>query len=276
MKVFGKCLPRSICLSKSSLTITNVAGGQPSIERLHAAIDRAYTQVKFPYIFHCEDDWEFFRTGFIQESFIVLNALPKASAIMLHGRSDPRGLGNIPTAQIDGIRFCHPHPSNCYKFKMLVGYYHPGLRRIADYQKLYPLTKIKSEAEVWYKLLKLGFTAAHLEIPACARIWWEQRTWFCLSSKECHHFLRKKRMCLQIMARRLLSFFRFREELIAPFKIKFLSNIQLQSINFSMRLTYPIVLRHSEEGVAVACSALPCSVAGPKATPKKKPSKKFK
>ena len=191
-------------------------GQQSSIERLHAAIDRVYAQVKFSYIFHCEDDWEFFRTGFIQESFIVLNALPKASAIMLHGRSDPRGLGNIPTAQIDGIRFCHPHPSNCYRFKMLVGYYHPGLRRIADYQKLYPLAKIKSEAEVWYKLLKLGFTAAHLEIPACAHIGWEQRTWLCLSSKGCRHFLRKKRMRLQIMARRLLSFFRFHEKRTRP------------------------------------------------------------
>ena len=81
-------VPFEILVNKPSLA----RGGGASIERLHAAIDRAYAQVKFPYIFHCEDDWEFFRAGFIQESFIVLNALPKASAIMLHGRSEPRGL----------------------------------------------------------------------------------------------------------------------------------------------------------------------------------------
>src|SRR5262245_59391390 len=32
------------------------------------AIDRAYERVSTPYVFHCEDDWFFFRSGFIEES----------------------------------------------------------------------------------------------------------------------------------------------------------------------------------------------------------------
>ena len=182
-------------------------GQQPSIDRLHAAIDRAYAQVKFPYIFHCEDDWEFFRTGFIQESFIVLNALPKASAIMLRGRDEHQMLRRIAAQEIRGVRFCQPSP---YCYKTFFGYsYNPGLRRLADYQKIAPLAKIKGgEAEVSCKFLLLGFTTAHLEIPACAHIGWERRTRLCLSSKGWRHFLRKKRMRLQITGRRLLSSFR--------------------------------------------------------------------
>ena len=165
-------------------------GQQPSIERLHAAIDRAYAQRKFPYIFHGKDDWEFFRTGFIQESFIVLNALPKASAIMLRGRDWRKPLRNLPLKEIKTgniaakqhdkttpliVRFCQPELPESYR--MLIGYYMPGLRRLKDYKKVAPLSKIKGgEAVLSYKLLMMGFTAAHLEIPACAHIGYSQRT----------------------------------------------------------------------------------------------------
>ena len=133
-------------------------GQYPSIERLHAAIDRAYAQVKFSHIFHCEDDWEFFRTGFIQESFIVLNALPKASAIMLRGRDWRKLLRNLPLKEIKTsniiarqhdkttpliVRFCQPESPDSYK--MLIGYYMPGLRRLADYKKLPRYQKSKAE-----------------------------------------------------------------------------------------------------------------------------------
>lgn len=134
-------------------------GQQPSIDRLHAAIDRAYAQVKFPYIFHCEDDWEFFRPGFIQESFIVLNALPKASAIILRGRDWRKPLWNILLKEIKTgkyniaakttpliVRFCQPKLPESYR--MLIGYYMPGLRRLADYKKVAPLSKIKGGESV--------------------------------------------------------------------------------------------------------------------------------
>ena len=99
---------------------------------------------------------------------------------------------------------------------MLVGYYHPGLRRLADYQNLYPLAKIRSEAEVWYQLLKLGFTAAHLEIPACAHIGWEQRTMshtfksnkMVNKVKKYSMKMRLSKMAILFHLRRLLSAFR--------------------------------------------------------------------
>ncbi len=190
-------------------------GQQPSIERLHAAIDRAYDQVQFPYIFHCEDDWEFFRTGFIQESFIVLNALPKASAIMLRGRDEHRMLRRIAGQEIRGVRFCQPSP---YCYKTLFGYgYNPGLRRLADYQKLAPLAKIKGgEAEVSCKFLLIGFTTAHLEIPACAHIGWEQRTMsHTFKSNKIANKLKKYSMKMRLRKDRLL--FRLRR-LLSSFR----------------------------------------------------------
>src|SRR5438874_831703 len=40
------------------------------------AIDRACAQVGTPLIFHCEDDWQFTRGGFMRESPALLQALP--------------------------------------------------------------------------------------------------------------------------------------------------------------------------------------------------------
>ena len=190
---------------------------QPSIERLHAAIDRAYAQVKFPYIFHCEDDWKFFRTGFIQESFIVLNALPKASAGMLRGRDWRKLLRNLPVKEIKTrniiarqhdkimppiVRFCQPEtPDSC---KMLIGYYMPGLRRLVDYKKVAPLSKIKGgEAVLSYRLFMMGFTAAHLEIPDCTHIGYSQRTMTSTNNNKIAAAFWKYRLKLRIFKRRM-------------------------------------------------------------------------
>jgi glycosyl transferase family 2 len=39
---------------------------QPSLGQI-ASIDRAYGTVTTPYVFHCEDDWRFFRPGFVED-----------------------------------------------------------------------------------------------------------------------------------------------------------------------------------------------------------------
>ena len=94
---------------------------------------------------------------------------------MLRGRDEHRMLRRIASQEIRGVRFCQPSP---YCYKTFFGYsYNPGLRHLADYQKIAPLAKINGgEAEVSCKFLLLGFTTAHLEIPDCAHIGWERRT----------------------------------------------------------------------------------------------------
>ena len=37
-----------------------------------ASCEELYSQVKTPFVFHCEDDWEFHKSGFIEEAFNAL------------------------------------------------------------------------------------------------------------------------------------------------------------------------------------------------------------
>ena len=135
-----------------------------------AAIDAGYARVETPFVFHCEDDWEFFRGGFVGESFVLLDALPKASAIMLRGRDERRELRKLPAEETGGVRFFRAHPKLHRRF---FGYgYNPGMRRMSDYRRVAPLADIGGEGEVSFVFLRLGYATAHLEIPAVCHIGW--------------------------------------------------------------------------------------------------------
>jgi hypothetical protein len=53
-----------------------------------AAIDYAYSRVKTPYIFHMEDDWLFYRSGFLVKSLIVLETNPKCLQVWIRALDD--------------------------------------------------------------------------------------------------------------------------------------------------------------------------------------------
>ena len=105
------------------------------------SIDKAYAEVRTPYVFHSEDDWEFYRTGFIQESVAILERQPNFSMIGLRARNDQNPLvRNMPRLEQDGIGYfvldpkLHPeYFSYCFN---------PGLRRMADYRKVGPFATI--------------------------------------------------------------------------------------------------------------------------------------
>ena len=139
-----------------------------------AAIDAGYARVKTPLVFHCEDDWLFFRGGFIRESFVLLEKFPKASAVYLRGRDERRELHELPYEEHEGVMFFRARPES---HRMLFGYgYNPGLRRLSDYLRVAPLAKIGGEGMVSYVFKQLGFYSAHLEIPAVVHLGWQQRT----------------------------------------------------------------------------------------------------
>ncbi|MDO5089762.1 MAG: glycosyltransferase, partial [Leptotrichiaceae bacterium] len=46
-------------------------------------IDKAYKEVDTEYVFHCEDDWEFLRKGFIEKSIEVIEDNPKIAIVGL-------------------------------------------------------------------------------------------------------------------------------------------------------------------------------------------------
>ena len=53
-----------------------------------ASIDKAYSMVDTEYIFHCEEDWEFYRRGFIEDSIKILETQPKVIQAWIRPKSD--------------------------------------------------------------------------------------------------------------------------------------------------------------------------------------------
>ena len=134
-----------------------------------ASIDLAYSGVETPYIFHCEDDWRFFRGGFVEESLQLLDAIPAISMVkcrrrgqnLLHDQitfsAEVRRLGNIEYRQpaLDASPAWGGYSLN------------PGLRRLADWRALGSLAACGHEqaVSVWFK--RRGMGIASLEQPAC-------------------------------------------------------------------------------------------------------------
>ena len=54
----------------------------------NASIDRLYKSVTTEYIFHCEEDWQFYRGGFIEDSLKVLETQPKVLQVWIRPKSD--------------------------------------------------------------------------------------------------------------------------------------------------------------------------------------------
>ncbi len=139
-----------------------------------AAIDAGYAKVNTPFIFHCEDDWLFFRSGFIAESFMLLQKFPKGSVVLLRGRDERKQLLTLPYEKYEDILFFCTYPKLHEKF---FGYsYNPGLRRLADYKRIAPIADIGGEELVSWVFKQLGFYSVHLEIPAVVHLGWGQTT----------------------------------------------------------------------------------------------------
>jgi hypothetical protein len=101
-----------------------------------SAIDRVYKAVKTPYIFHCEDDWEFYQTGFIADSRSVLEAESTAACVWIRHPNDRNGHTILPEMKLtkDGVRY--QQLAQRYRGSWHGMTWSPGLRRLSDYQKV--------------------------------------------------------------------------------------------------------------------------------------------
>ena len=90
------------------------------------SIDKAYKEVDTEYVFHCEDDWEFLREGFIEKSMNMLIEDPKIAVVGLRSREDCTG---IP---ISKENYVTPDGEEYFEILENVFTYNPGLRRKSD------------------------------------------------------------------------------------------------------------------------------------------------
>ena len=111
-----------------------------------ASIDKAYSKVKTPYIFHCEEDWEFYRGGFIEDSLKVLESQPKVLQVWIRPKSDHHVSkieaktfllpGDVVVRRVLPTTFVsYKNGKPDLKVENYIGFsWNPGLRRLSDYQ----------------------------------------------------------------------------------------------------------------------------------------------
>lgn len=141
------------------------------------SIDKAYSQVKSEFVFHCENDWRFYRSGFVEKSLEVLLAYPEIMMVWIRDLSDTNGHPIEP--KVFNV--------NDVKFRMVAtningwhGFtWNPSLRRLSDYKLVAPYNKIAShygkkagyrEMYIGQEYYKLGFRSAILLEGYCNHI----------------------------------------------------------------------------------------------------------
>ena len=137
-----------------------------------SSIDLAYAYVDTEYIFHCEDDWEFFDTGFLKLSIELLKERSDIVNINLRVRFDGEKGSMHPISEMmttsSGLKY-HEYLVN------YLGAWHgfswnPGLRRKKDYDLIKPYKQYIEESGVGKKYKDLGYVAACLEKSYCKHI----------------------------------------------------------------------------------------------------------
>jgi hypothetical protein len=99
------------------------------------AIDYAYSFINSEFIFHLEDDWEFWRSGFVEKSLSLLQSLPNCLQVYIRAVDDINGHPLAPGLHQAGgqsyrrVEFGYINAWHGFSFN-------PGLRRTADYRRL--------------------------------------------------------------------------------------------------------------------------------------------
>jgi hypothetical protein len=133
-----------------------------------ACIDDAYSRVETKYIFHCEDDWEFYDKGFIEKSRVILENCPGVMQVWLRAEFDTNGHPLDPddyaasngVERIEFRRLAYGYTNNgnvWYGFS-----FNPGLRRLADYKVIGGYAPHKDEIGISFAYKSRLFSAVIL------------------------------------------------------------------------------------------------------------------
>ena len=138
-----------------------------------ASIDKAYGFIETEYIFHSEDDWEFFDSNFIEKSIDVLNEDPKIININLRVRFDGERGSMHPlepfTKQTKNGTIYHEYTRD-YLNEWHGFSWNPGLRRLSDYNLIKPYINYNNEQGVGQKYRDMDYRSACLEKFYCKHI----------------------------------------------------------------------------------------------------------
>lgn len=144
------------------------------------AIDEMYSMVKTPYIFHCEDDWDFRGNHkFIGDSMEILEKREDIHQVWLREFKDH---DHPVVPKMEFVKSDVPPNVKIYYNELVQDYmgfwngfsWNPGLRRLDDYHRMFPQGYhwYKDEAECAKHAAKFNYKAAQLLDTACHHIGW--------------------------------------------------------------------------------------------------------
>ncbi len=137
---------------------------RPKLGQL-ASIDLAYGHVKTPYIFHCEDDWEFYRPAFVEDSRTILELRPDILQVWLRNYVYDLSVHSpyIHLGQRDVIGGVPCYPLISDKAEWQSFSLNPGLRRLKEYELCAPFSGFGGEKALSMRYAQLNLTAVALE-----------------------------------------------------------------------------------------------------------------
>lgn len=147
----------------------------------YESIDKAYSLVTTPYVFHTEDDWEYTRPSFIEPSLEILES---DKMLMQTWLSNTEGCSIYPEILKAGsteYRIAGPDKDNFWHGFTC----HPGLRSMEGYRRTAPWTQWINKADplsvqectVGEAYYRLGYKAAVLNDIYCKHIGIGRCTW---------------------------------------------------------------------------------------------------
>ena len=147
-----------------------------------SSIDLLYSTINTEYIFHCEDDWEFYEKGFIEKSLQILKNDNKILQVWLRELNDTNG--HTVDEELYNVGDILYRKLSTYWREGWGGFsFNPGLRRLKEYNMLKPYSKIKQqftgphkfytpELEISMEYAKRGYSAAIMLEGSVKHIGW--------------------------------------------------------------------------------------------------------
>lgn len=137
------------CIPEHWRAHTQFIINNPRLGQLRS-IDAAYAQIETSWIFHCEDDWDFYREGFIEESRCLLEEDPQALQVWLRSFNHDLAV-HSPYVFLNERKLTQGIPYyrlGSHKADWQGFSFNPGLRRRADYLLHAPYSGFSGEKDL--------------------------------------------------------------------------------------------------------------------------------
>ncbi|MCI8209327.1 hypothetical protein AUC61_07240 [Pseudomonas sp. S25] len=168
------------CIPEHWRPFTRFIINNPKLGQMRS-VDAAYELIETSWVFHCEDDWDFYRPGFIEESMTLLENDPQALQVWLRSFNHDLQIHSpyIYLNEREVFQSIPFYKLGSHKPEWQGFSFNPGLRRLVDYKQHAPYASHGGEkklsglyaAENRYALilendavLHTGF-GDHLELP---------------------------------------------------------------------------------------------------------------